>query len=65
MSEYRAIITVMPPDNKRLDYAPINFAVAISEALASLLMATPIGAVSIGIELKGQTLDKSRLLDFK
>lgn len=62
MIEYRAIITVV---SSHKDYPPINFAVVIPEELAKMLMATPIGTMSISIEFKGNTLDQIKLVDFK
>lgn len=63
MTEYRLNITVI--SSKPKEYKPITFAVAVPETLAKMLMATPVGSVSLGIELKGHILDKSRFLDFK
>lgn len=61
--DYRVIITVYSSSK---EYPPINFAVQVSEALAKMLMATPVGKIGIAVERSGGiVLDKTRLLDFK
>ncbi|MBA7696306.1 hypothetical protein ES703_104951 [subsurface metagenome] len=54
---------IVIPSSK--DYKPIRIDVGIPEELARLLMATPVGAVSIGVSVRGLELDKTPLLDYK
>ena len=62
--DYRARITVIPSSK---EYKPITIFVQVPEELALMLMKTPVGQVSIGIERAGaggMLLDKTPLLDF-
>jgi len=62
--EYRVHFTIIPSHK---DYKPITIFVRIPEELARMLMATPVGQVSIGVEQSGAAvieLDKTPLLDF-
>jgi len=60
--DYRLTITVFSDAG----HPPIGIQVSIPEALALLLMATPVNQVSLGIEKSpGIIVDKSKLLDFR
>lgn len=61
--EYKLTITVISD----IEHPPISIQVVIPEALALLLMSTPVKATSLAIERNnGILVDKtSRLLDFK
>lgn len=62
MIDYRLIITVYSDK----EHPPINFKVIIPEALARILMATPVKACSLAVESHpGIIEDKSRLVEFK
>lgn len=63
--DYRARFTIIPFSK---EYKPITIVVKIPEELALMMMATPVGQVSIGVERSGAggiLLDKTPLLDFK
>lgn len=60
--QYRLTVTVLSDK----DHPPISFKVLIPEALALLLMNTPVKATSLAVEQgPGIVTDKTDLVEFK